>query len=345
LDGKKAEVFYPELRKLFPEAPSQWPEPMASLAFETHPKAAVSDLKMRANSPAVSKQGRNQALTALAFVQDKSAADAMIGLSQSKLSDVADQALWWLNFRKTNDWATLLDWKEASTQLSANVQKMLKLQVTIMDELPLAQRQKAAEVMAKDPAGAKMLIALAAENRLAKDLRPPISAVIFTNPDQSVRTLASDYFTRKDGQFSIDQIVRMEPNEGHGKAVFTTYCAPCHKHNGQGAEIGPDLSTIHKKFDRPTLLDAIINPSASLVFGYEPWLITTKKGESIYGFLVSDGVTVVIKDAGGQQHAIKKEQIASRKQLTTSLMPDPTAMGLKETDLSDLLGYLMSIEN
>ncbi|MBC8156355.1 MAG: dehydrogenase, partial [Bacteroidetes bacterium] len=70
LDGKKAEVFYPELRKLFPEAPGQWPEPMASLAFETHPRAAVSDLIMRANSPAVSKQGRNQALTALAFVQD-----------------------------------------------------------------------------------------------------------------------------------------------------------------------------------------------------------------------------------------------------------------------------------
>ena len=68
----------------------------------------------------------------------------------------------------------------------------------------------------------------------------------------------------------------MNADAGKGKTVFTTRCASCHKAGDEGNAIAPDLTGIANKFDKTALLDAIINPSASIVFGYEPWLVTTK---------------------------------------------------------------------
>jgi putative membrane-bound dehydrogenase-like protein len=351
LDGAKGEQFYPDLKKLFNATdPVTWPEPVAALAFETHPKAAVNDLTLRAGSAKVSEAGRRQALTALAFIRDKTATQAMLSLTKSSLKDVRETAGYWLTFRRTNDWADLLDWKDAAAQASPQMQRMMKLQVDVGSELPMPQRVKAAEEMARDAAGGKMLLALAAENRLPNEVKTAVAKVIYNNPDLQVRSLAADYFPRegkdwKGKLYSVDYIAKLQPDARHGQQVFATFCTTCHKHGQTGAEIGPDLTEIHKKFDQKSLLDALINPSAALVFGYEPWLVTTKKGETVYGFLVSDGATLVLKDAGGQQHAFRKDQIKSRKQLTTSLMPEPSALGLNDQDLADLTGYLLSFKN
>ncbi|MBO9639889.1 MAG: c-type cytochrome [Siphonobacter aquaeclarae] len=344
LDGSKAGAFYPELLKLFPQPPEKWPLPLARLVFETHPVAAIPALKTRAGSSAIPAGQRKQALTALAFIRTRPAAEAMVALSKSPLPDVAEQALWWLNFRKTNDWADLVDWKETTAQLSPAHQKMLKLQVEVTGEHTMDERIAAALEMAKDPIGGKMLVGLAAENRLPGPLRKAIGKKIFENPDASVRTLASDYFPREGRNYSIDIIARRAPDPSRGKTLFEKNCMTCHKHGTTGAEIGPDLSTIHQKMDRLALIDAVVNPSAALVFGYEPWLITTRKGDTIYGFLVSDGATVVLRDAAGKQIAIRKDQIKDRKALKTSLMPDPAALGLSEDDISDITGYLLSFQ-
>ncbi len=351
LDGPKGEQFYPELKKVFNATdPTAWPEPMASLAFELHPKGAIADLQRRAASEKVAEAGRRQALTALAFIHDKAAAQAMLTLTKSGLKDVREGAGYWLAFRRTNDWADVMDWKDAAAQASPQMQRMMKLQFDVGSELPMPQRVKAAEELARDAAGGKMLLAMAAENRLPKEIKTAVGKLIFNNPDLQVRSLAGDYFPREGNNlngkvYSVDYIAKIEPDARHGQEVFTTYCATCHKHGGKGAEIGPDLTEIHKKFDSQSLLDAIINPSAALVFGYEPWLVTTKKGETVYGFLVSDGAMLVIKDAGGQSHAFKKDQIKARRQLPTSLMPEPAALGLKDQDLADLTGYLLSFKN
>jgi putative heme-binding domain-containing protein len=127
-----------------------------------------------------------------------------------------------------------------------------------------------------------------------------------------------------------------------GKQIFETNCMTCHKMAGKGADIGPDLTLIKKKFDKKSMLDAIINPSASLAFGYEPWMISTHAG-SYYGFLMADAKQIILKDLTGKRNTIKASDVTSRVQQKNSLMPEPSSMGLKEKDLSDLTGYLLSL--
>jgi putative membrane-bound dehydrogenase-like protein len=347
LEGKE-EAIYPQVTAHASD-PLQWNEKTASLVWRLHPAASVEVLKTRANASDLSAEERKKALVALAFINDAKAAQAMTELSKSTLPDVADQAYWWLKFRQGNDWLTLLNWKEtlADDQLALR-EKMYALQQQMLDKnRPTTDRTAAALEMARDKIGGQMLITLVSDKKLPAEINEAVSSAIFLNPDQTVRVLAGDYFTRPGNAktLSVKQITQLQASVDKGKAIFQKNCGTCHKHGETGGEIGPDLTQIHKKFDKKGLLDAIMNPSAGMAFGYEPWLIRTKKGSSFYGFLMADGPTVVIRDAAGTQHTFKAGDIESRKQLTTSLMPDPVTMNLTEQDLADVAQYLLSFSN
>src|SRR6185503_11813599 len=118
--------------------------------------------------------------------------------------------------------------------------------------------------------GGQMLIGLAAENKIPPAILPFVETSIFNNPDQSVRMQAGKYFKRPgNGRvFPIEEITKLKGEVAAGRVVFTQRCASCHKAGSEGNAVGPDLSLIGKKFDRPALLDAVINPDAAIVFGY-----------------------------------------------------------------------------
>lgn len=173
-----------------------------------------------------------------------------------------------------------------------------------------------------------------------------MSQVIFKNPDQGVRVQVCNYFQRPGVNkiFSIPAISQLHPEATQGKAIFAGTCAACHKAGNVGNDLGPELTTIGKKYDRISLLNAIINPSASIVLVYEPWLISTKDGKSVYGYVIGDGKTVVIKDAARQQYAIKASDIVSRKKKDQSMMPDPTGLRLDDKKLADVEEYLLMLK-
>jgi putative heme-binding domain-containing protein len=223
--------------------------------------------------------------------------------------------------------------------MKAGREKMLNEYVAFWD------RKNTAQYMAKDSLGGQIIIGMASEKKLPKDLIFFVEEVIFNNPNQAVRVQASQYFKRPNvGKvFNLQNIADIKPNIKAGQKAFTINCARCHKVGKEGLEVGPELTLIKKKFDKIGLLDAIINPSGGIVFGYEGWLINTKDGDSIYGFLVADSEnTIVIKDLAGQKQTIALKDISSRKKQEASLMPDPTVMGLSEKDLADLTGFLLS---
>ena len=69
-----------------------------------HPAEAVCDLKARALSAKLTNDQRKLMLTALAFVQSREAAGAMIEIANAKDFPFTNLAKWWLFNRKGNDW-------------------------------------------------------------------------------------------------------------------------------------------------------------------------------------------------------------------------------------------------
>ncbi|MCO5236597.1 MAG: c-type cytochrome [Chitinophagaceae bacterium] len=349
MKGHEAEV-YPEIKQIFAKdnTPAQWNRSMAEWAWELHPADALHDLLERATNTQLPAQDRKMAITAIAFINDKAAAETMVKLSKDPMPDVAEQAAYWLAFRQGNDWYTLLDWKKLglNTAYEKKLAAMKSRMLAMLDEhLSLNARKSRLRQMAKDSVGGQLLIGLASENKFPQELKADMEENIFNNPDLTVRVQAGKYFKQPGARqaYSIPGIAGLKGNSEKGKIVFGDHCAACHKMGQTGNSIGPELTRIGKKFDKTGLLDAIIHPSAAILLGYEPWLINTKDGGSYYGFLVSENKqTIVIRDVAGQQHSIAIDKISSRQKQNNSLMPEPGVMGLTPQDIADVTGYLLA---
>lgn len=102
-EGKESEV-YAALVGSFGD-PKRWSDASAGIAWRLHPPAAVDAFKARALSDSLDDDRRKQMVTALAFVQSREAAGAMIELAHTDGFPQKDLAKWWLMNRKGNSWS------------------------------------------------------------------------------------------------------------------------------------------------------------------------------------------------------------------------------------------------
>lgn len=133
-----------------------------------------------------------------------------------------------------------------------------------------------------------------------------------------------------------------------GRAVFfgsNASCHACHRVNGEGGTIGPDLSGIGQVRTRRNLLEAIAFPSATFARGYEPYNVATVSGELLWGVLGRRTTDAIyLRTTGQQQIRIARDQIEQLVPSTVSTMPDGLADVLSARQLSDLISFLKSME-
>jgi putative membrane-bound dehydrogenase-like protein len=348
--GHESALYSALLSSLPDPSPLAWNERFAAIAWRLHPVAAVDALAARAAAPQLPAGARQQALTALGFINDATAARAMARLSQSTLRDVAAQAAWWVRYRKSNDWHSypLDGWTSATADAPpvTSVEIARHRALVLDDGAPIDRRIDAALAMARDPAAAPLLVELAARNRIAYQLREAIGSVIFDNPDRSVRSAAAGYFARPGGRprMTVAGIASRTGDAARGESRFTASCSTCHRRGtGPGADVGPDLTAIADKFDRAGLIEAIVDPGAAIAFGFGAEVFVTQTDEAIIGFLQSESATMSIRDGYGRVRTIARGDLAARVPLKTSLMPDPLLLAMTDQDVADVVAFLMAV--
>ena len=125
-----------------------------------------------------------------------------------------------------------------------------------------------------------------------------------------------------------------------GEATFMARCSACHTLFHKGGKIGPNL-TAYQRDDLGTMLTSIVEPSAEIREGFENFLVTTKDGRTLSGFLADkDEHVVVLRGFDGQDLTLPRDQIAELKSAGRSLMPEALLDGLSDKDLRDFFAYL-----
>ena len=86
-----------------------------------------------------------------------------------------------------------------------------------------------------------------------------------------------------DRQKVIEGLAAVLKNEGDaaaGKKLFAQHCGKCHKHGGEGQQIGPDLTgfAVHPKEE---ILIAVLDPSRSVEGNYRTYTATLLDGRVI----------------------------------------------------------------
>jgi len=139
-------------------------------------------------------------------------------------------------------------------------------------------------------------------------------------------------------------------NADAGKKLFfegeKVKCASCHKINGKGADVGPDLSKLAsvKEKDRNYFLESMILPSKIVVKGYETEMVKLTDGHMVMGIIKKDDEkTLSIMPADGKMVEVPKDQIKLRKKLTISSMP-PMGEVLSKPEIANLIEYLSTLK-
>ncbi|MEN9733171.1 MAG: hypothetical protein RLZ45_1166, partial [Verrucomicrobiota bacterium] len=130
----------------------------------------------------------------------------------------------------------------------------------------------------------------------------------------------------------------------HGRTLFQSTCAGCHRLFGQGGEVGPDL-TVHDRTDLDSMLLSIVNPGAEIREGYEQIHLETRDGRLLSGFLVEkDDQTLVLRTLDNQAVTVRVADIQEQDRPAASLMPEGLLDGFKDQDIRDLFAYLRSTQ-
>jgi putative heme-binding domain-containing protein len=138
-----------------------------------------------------------------------------------------------------------------------------------------------------------------------------------------------------------------EPDYENGAKMYRAIlCQACHSMNGEGGNIGPDLSQVGTRFSRWNLLDAIISPSQEVSDQYAMQKITTKDGQIHIGRILKEegGIVEISANPFATSQVIKlnTEDIESREKSALSPMPMGLINALNEDEIVDLIAYLQA---
>jgi quinoprotein glucose dehydrogenase len=128
----------------------------------------------------------------------------------------------------------------------------------------------------------------------------------------------------------------------YNKAALS--CVKCHKINGAGGEVGPDLAGIGKKQRREYLLESIVAPNKQIAKGFETVVLNLTDGKTVVGVLKSeDAREVRLVTAEGKPVTVAKDKIDERL-VGKSAMPDDLIKHLSRAELRDLVEFLASLK-
>jgi putative membrane-bound dehydrogenase-like protein len=126
--------------------------------------------------------------------------------------------------------------------------------------------------------------------------------------------------------------------------VVVALCQSCHMINGQGGQIGPNLSGAGA-MGVEAVLRNIIDPNAAIEAAYRIFQVKLKAGEVIEAFYVSEDATAyVLRQPGGADRRVPKAEVASAKYLRRSLMPEGLLDGFTDDQVTDLFAYLKTLK-
>ncbi len=218
---------------------------------------------------------------------------------------------------------------------------------------PLPLRKEAVRTLAHSQEGAAFLLELVRSGKLGQDVKLAASSELNRAPWPEIKKQALEVLPLPQAQNAeplppIGDLVKIPGTAGHGKAVFqsqTAACSTCHKVQGQGGEVGPDLSEIGTKLGKDAIYEAILDPSAGISFGYEAWSIELRNGDEAYGLITSETAEeITVKNQTGVVTRYKKEDVAKRQKSATSMMPAGLQLSMSTQDLVDLVEYLSSLK-
>jgi putative heme-binding domain-containing protein len=153
--------------------------------------------------------------------------------------------------------------------------------------------------------------------------------------------------------YTLDEAVALaqgglkKRNFDNGKTMFSSLmCITCHRFNGDGGSIGPDITGAANRYTMRDFLENIIDPSKVISDQYGSIQIEKNDGSVVIGRTAGEENGNVMVMTNPMQPnaltAVKASDIKVKKDYPVSMMPPGLINSLNQDELLDLIAYVMS---
>ena len=119
-------------------------------------------------------------------------------------------------------------------------------------------------------------------------------------------------------------------------------CYQCHQMEGRGNVFAPDLSDMGSRGDARTIIESILQPSATITEGFSMQVFTMENGAVFSGIVLEEtGQKVKLGMMGGIAQELEVAKIAKRESPHVSAMPAGYGAAMNATQIADLAAWLM----
>jgi putative heme-binding domain-containing protein len=212
-------------------------------------------------------------------------------------------------------------------------------------------RPKAIELLTQRPNWSKLLLEAVAGKVIDKDLLNlnQLRRVASFKDDDLRSQFKTIYGVIREGRNpDREQIINSQrdflhgtpgdPKNGH--VVFKRVCAQCHKIYGEGAEVGPDI-TSNGRNNWDQLVTNVLDPSLVIGGAYQARILATTDGRVLTGIPVEEtDQKVILKVQGGKLETIPRDEIEQYKVSDLSMMPEQLEKQVTSQELADLFAFL-----
>jgi putative heme-binding domain-containing protein len=207
-------------------------------------------------------------------------------------------------------------------------------------------RSEAADTLLADPGRTRLLVAALQKGEVQTwGLSFGQKRDLIMNDDPDIRAqarplLESPPEKREKVVAAYQKALEVEGDAGRGQQVFERACSKCHGIDGRGANVGPDLGSVHNKAPSLLLADILI-PSRAIAQNYESYVVETTSGDVLEGVLGRESPTaVVLRKEEAEEHVVPRTTIKKMYASNLSAMPADLEQQVDVQQMADLLKYL-----
>ncbi len=185
----------------------------------------------------------------------------------------------------------------------------------------------------------------------AAEIPPAYRRRLLDQPDAALRNRASAIFDGSAPSPRGDVLAAYRPalarpgDPKAGAAIFRKSCVACHRVEGVGNVVGPDLLTLSDASPE-ALLIAILDPNRAFEAKYSDYVVQVKDGRVLNGMIAGETAnSISLLRQDGRQDTLLRSEIEAVAASGRSLMPEGMEKEIAPRDLADLIAYLAALRN
>lgn len=182
------------------------------------------------------------------------------------------------------------------------------------------------------------------------DVDPARLKLLTDHADESVRERAKKIVAklqvtkRGDVLAAFKPVLEMKGDTARGKEAFKKTCAACHKLEGVGFELAPNLAAMKNRGPEAILLN-VLDPNREVNPQYLNYIVQLTDGRTLNGIISAETATsLTLKRADNATDTVLRIDIERLKSTGQSLMPEGLEKQVDKQAMADLLEYFKSLE-